>query len=130
MKKSKFIIIASCVFVIALFVSAYLVYDRIFPKAPTVEVPDKNLIISMTWVLPDGTITESEYDAAFLPRFDFLARLEHAIPTRIMSANDVPDASEYYTISYVCEDKTYTYYMYETNGTIYAEIPYVGVYKI
>ena len=130
MKKSKIIIVISLCLVIALFVSSYLVYNSLFPLAPPIEVPDRNQIISVTYILPDGTITENEYDMDFAPKVDVLAYLEHARPTRIMSVNDSPDVADYYTISYVCVEKTYTYYLYESNGKNYAEIPYVGVYEV
>lgn len=133
MKKSKIIIILSLCFVIGLVVSACLVYNRLFPMAPPIDVPHIDEDMTIVWEYPDGTRTENTIvDAIYIAdgHKRFLSKLSHSEPTRILSVNDRPNVAEYYVLSYICEDKTYTYYIYESKGKYYAEIPYVGVYEL
>ena len=133
MKKSKILIIASLIFVISIFVSCFLIYNSIFPKAPPIDVPHIDEDMTIIWENPDGTRTEETVvDAIYIAdgHKRFLSKLSNAEPTRIMSVNDYPDVAEYYKLSYICEDKAYTYFIYESNGALYAEIPYVGVYEL
>lgn len=130
MKKSKIFIIVSLVFIISIFISCYLIYNSLFPKAPPIELPSLDQDIKMIFEYPDGTVDEILHENTFTGHSRFLGNLMRAKPTRIMSVNDYPAGEEYTKISFVCSDKTYTYYLYEKNGTTYVEVPYEGVYVI
>ena len=130
MKKSKIIVISCLIFVVLLFVSAYLIYDSLFPKAPPIEFPSLDQDIKMIFEYPDGTVEEILHESTFTGHSGFHDHLMRAKPTRIMSVNDYPAGEEYTKISFVCSYKTYTYYLYEKNGTTYIEVPYEGVYIV
>ena len=129
MRKSKIIVISCLIFVVLLYVSAYLIYDRLFPKAPPIDVPDFDQDMTIIVELSDGTYYEHTHGVLDTHRC-YLDKIHWAKPTRIMSVNDYPAGEDYTKISCVCSDKTYTYYLYEKNGTTYVEIPYEGVYIV
>ena len=130
MKKSKIIIISCLIFVVLLFASAYLIYDSLFPKASPIDIPDLEQEQSIIVEIPDGTSYEDKHDGVLDTHRCILHKIQWARPTRIMSVNDYPTGEEYTKISCVCSDKTYTYYLYEKNGTTYLEVPYEGVYIV
>ena len=130
MNKSKIIVVSCLIFVVLLYFSAYLIYNSLFPKAPSIELPSLDQDIKMIFEYPDGTVDEILHESTFTGHSGFYNNLMRAKPTRIMSVNDYPAGEEYTKISYECSDKTYTYFLYEKNGTTYVEIPYVGVYVI
>ena len=55
-----------------------------------------------------------------------------SIPTRKDSVNEFPYIEPFYTVSIdTNEIITYEYgHIYENNGTVYLEIPYIGIYKM
>ena len=130
MIKSRIIVISWLIFVVLLFFSAYLVYDRLFPKAPPIDVPDFDRELTIIVELPNGSSYEDRHDGVLDTHRCYLDKIRLARPTRIMSVNDYPTGEDYTKISCVCSDKTYTYYLYEKNGTTYVEVPYEGVYTI
>ncbi len=133
MRKSKIFVLVSLCLIIALFVSFFGIYNWIFPKAPPIEVPEPYQDMTIVQISPDGTRSEYFVDGSLIVadgHLSFLMLLENAEPTRIMSVNDYPEVPKFHTVSYICKDKTYTYYIYEDNGITYVEIPYVGVYEL
>ena len=130
MRRSSIIIISSLIFVVLLFVSAYLIYDRLFPKAPHIIFPDLGQELTIVVELPDGSSYEDRHDGVLDTHHCILNKIQWARPTRIMSVNEYPAGEEFTKISCVCFDKTYTYYLYEKNGTTYVEVPYEGVYIV
>lgn len=123
MKKSRIFIIASLVLVISLFVSCFLIYNSIFPKAPPIASPHPDTVLSFE--VKDNS--DVLYSVSLLSFYDVLLDAE---PTRIMSVNDYPDTQYYYEVSIVAEGRHYRYFLYSSNGKDYIEMPYVGVYEI
>ena len=125
MKKSNILIIASLCLVIGLVVSCYLAYDALFPMAEPVESPHPDTILLFS--VKDNNNNEFNVDNFY----SFYDCLLNAKSTRIMSANDYPDTRPYYQVCIIAGDnRVYRYYLYQSNGKDYLEVPYVGVYEI
>ena len=123
MKKSKILIIVSSIFVVSIFVSCFLIYNSIFPKAPPIESPHPDTVLSFE--VKD--YSDISYSVSLLSFYDVLLDAE---PTRIMSVNDYPDTQYYYEINIATESRNYRYFLYTSSGKDYIEMPYVGVYEI
>ncbi len=124
MRKSKIFILVSLCLIIALFVSFYGIYNRIFPKAPPIEPPHPDTILSVTVKNHNEEKMNLDDIYAF---YDLILNSE---PTRIMSTNDYPDTRPYYEVSISTENSYYRYFLYSSGGRDYIEIPYIGVYEI
>ena len=128
--KRKYVIVI-VILCIALF-GGYFIFDSIFPKAGIISGPTQNrankdkLIKSISLMRDDNSFAVVENQDIGI----ILQNIDSVIPTRKMSVNDYPTGEEYTKISCVCSDKTYTYYLYEKNGTTYLEVPYEGVYIV
>ncbi len=122
---SVFLLMSLLIFVICPLV-IYSVYNEIFPKAEKFDYPDYSLIESIT-VSKDGEqIYLSDEECRVLYKY-----IRTSKPTRIMSANETPDVTPFFTVEIKSNDiSIYGYgYIYQENKTFYFEIPYVGVYK-
>ena len=130
MKKSKIIVISALIFVVLLFISVYLVYNSLFPKARPIVVPDFDQYMTIIVEDSHGTFYDEHTHGVLDSHRCILDKIYFSKPTRIMSVNDYPAGEEYIKVSCVCNDRTYTYYLYEKNGTTYVEVPYEGVYIV
>ena len=126
-RKAKRIIISFflLIFVICPLVT-YAIYDGIFPKAKELEYPDYSLIESIT-VLEHGEqiyLSDEEYSVLY-------EYIRTAKPTRIMSTNETPGITPFFTVEINTIDNSIdTFgYIYQQNEKFYFEIPYIGVYR-
>ena len=123
---SIFLLIFVLIFVICPLV-IYSIYNNIFPKAKELDYPDYSFIETIT-ISKNGEeiyLSNEEYKALY-------EYIKTSKPTRIMSANETPDVSPYFTVEIEWNDTSiYGYgYIYQKNERFYFEIPYVGVYSI
>ena len=106
----------------------YSMYDKMFPMAPDIAIPEDGEIVSITVRKNSGdeaTVIEENADK-------LLAMMAEAEPTREWSVNDYPYVDEYYLICvYTSEDGAgYRYFVYRDGGRVYLELPYHGVYTV
>ena len=118
MKKKTVITVLSAVTAVIV-ISAVFAFCKVFPKAPTVELPS-----DIVGVYVDGEKTSEKEET------NFLNMLNEAKPTRRQSVNDRPTVQPYITFEIRGKAKTLYCYMYADNYGAYFEIPYVGIYKI
>ena len=127
MKKSKRNIFITVIVLIVLCIGGYYIYNAVSPVARTLEYPNDfpsvEEVLTVTISTSDGKSTEV-YNFASL-----IMQIGQVEPTRKESVNDVPAAEFYYKIELATEDKEYCYFVYEENGQVYLEIPYLGIYK-
>ena len=94
MKKTSIIII---IILCLAFSGGYFVFDSIFPKAEPISGPTQNrankdrLIKSISLAKKDGSSVMVENEELGI----VLQSIDHAQPTRIMSANDYPTVETY-----------------------------------
>ncbi len=122
--KKVYIVIIIALFVIAV-PSAYLVFDRLFPKADQIICPDLETVTSI--LLNDNDNFSATVESADFS--EFLVKIENTQPTRTMSVNDYPAVRPYYSVVVETPDRAYQYFIYAENAQTYIEIPYEGVYK-
>ncbi len=123
--KSTFLLTFLVIFVICP-LGIYSIYNKIFPKAEEFEYPDYFLIESITVSKEGEQIYLSDEECRVLYKY-----ISTAKPTRIMSANETPDVTPYFTVEIKSNDiSIYGYgYIYQEIERFYFEIPYVGVYR-
>ena len=125
-KKSLIVIVILCLSLIG----GYFVFDSIFPKAGLISGPTQNrankdrLIKSISLTKKDGSSVMVENEELGI----VLQSIDHAQPTRIMSANDYPTVETYYIIEILSSVRVYSYFIYKENSQVYIEIPYEGIY--
>jgi hypothetical protein len=110
---------------VVLLICGYAVFDRIFPKAPAMTVPEKESVLSISIVRNDGSfaaVAGTDYERV-------LHSLTKARPTREMSISDSPAAKVYYAVKVQSSDREYSYFIYMNNCNVYIEIPYEGIYR-
>ena len=115
MKKIILIIVA-----VVLVVSGYALVNRLFPKAPPLQILENGIIS----VSADGKeLTDKE-------KSDVIEALSKAKPTRRMSVNDTPTVQPYSVIVLTTKDRQYICFVYSEYGREYMEIPYEGIYSL
>ena len=125
-KKSIIIIIILCL----AFSGGYFIFDSIFPKAGPISGPTQNrankdrLIKSISLTKKDGGSVMVENEELGI----VLQSINHAQPTRKMSANDYPTVETYYIIEILSSVRVYSYFIYKENSQVYIEVPYEGIY--
>lgn len=122
---STFLLIFLLIFVICPLV-IYAIYNGIFPKAEKLDYPDYSLIESIT-VSKDGEqIYLSDEECRVLYKY-----ISTAKPTRIMSSNETPGVTPFFTVEIKSNDISIygCGHIYQENERFYFEIPYVGVYR-
>ena len=127
MKKRNVIVFLVLIIALVGVYVAYAVYDDIFPKAEKIDFPDYSSVESLTVSQHGETISMSQEDSKMLYEY-----IRCAKPTRIMSANETPSATLFYTVV-IKSDRISVYgngYIYEERGQAYFEIPYVGIYAL
>lgn len=121
-------IVISVILVIGAVIFAVSAYNKFFPLAPEIRIPDGDDITEITIENSDGdNVTLGKEDA--LKLLKIMARCE---PTRKWSVNDYPYVRPYYMITvYTSEDdRSYRYFIYEEDMELYLELPYQGVYSV
>ena len=105
----------------------YGIYNVIFPKAEKFDYPDYSSVESITVSKEGEQIYLSDEECRVLYNY-----IRTSKPTRIMSTNETPDVTPFFTIEIKSNDiSIYGYgYIYQENERFYFEIPYVGVYRI
>lgn len=120
-------VILSIIIIVAVLLIGYHIYDAVFPFARPLEFPtdypDVGDVLAVTISTPDGEST-GVYSFASL-----IMQIQQVEPTRKASVNDSPSTEFYYKIEIVTENKVYYYFVYDENGEVYLEIPYLGIYK-
>ena len=124
-KKSIILSVVILAVLFVMFISAYAVFDQLFPKAAAINTPEKESVAAITIVRNDG----SSVDIAKAEHERLLQTIAKAQSTRKMSINDHPSEKEYYTIKAYTPGKEFYYYAYTGGSEAYIEIPYEGVYK-
>ena len=125
MQKKWLIIILIIALLVITISGVYVFIDRFFPKAETIKCPNIESIIAIS-LSQNNDISVMVETAKF---GEFLQNIKNAQPTRIMSVNDYPTATNYYTIEINTSEREYQYYIYGENSEVYIEIPYEGIYK-
>ena len=111
-------------FVCFIYISFFLVYNSLFPKARPIESPHPDTVLSVEAKDNDN----KQYSINKYTFYDFILNSE---PTRIMSVNDYPDTRPYYEVVISASDnRYYRYFLYTSNGKNYIEVPCEGVYEI
>lgn len=128
MKKKTVVIVGIIVAVlVALLVGGYVLVDyMLFPKAKPIKQLAVDVIESVR--LTDNADNEIAISDTELQTL--LTYINGAEATRIMSVNDYPSVRPYYVLELKTAERVYRYMIYEERGTVYAEIPYEGIYKI
>ena len=111
MNKSKIFVIASLILVISICASCFLIYNSIFPKAPTIASVHPDTVISFE--VKD--LNDGSYSVNLLSFYDVLLDAE---PTRIMSVNDYPDTRHYYEVNITADCRHYRYFLYSSKSYI------------
>ncbi len=111
------------IFVVCPFV-IYAIYNYFFPKAEKVDYPDYSLIESITVSKDSEQIYLSDEECRVLYKY-----ISTSKPTRIMSTNETPDVTPFFTVEIKANDISFYGYIYQKNEKFYFEIPYVGVYR-
>lgn len=108
-------------------ISALILYINIFPLAKPIELPIANEVYGVE--IKKENIMESYTDDVEI--LDILNCFSNAKPTRMITTNERPIVSEYYTVNfYSRKDRLYTLFIYNENSKWYIEQPYYGVYEI
>ena len=124
MKKKTILIFI--VVVIVFVEGVYLAYGSIFPKAEPIKQIKVSETIS-TYVYDNN---ECEIGMSNLEIEELFIYLNEAESTRIMSVNDYPSVRPYYVVEIELVDRYFKYMIYEEKGTVYAELPYEGIYAV
>ena len=105
-------------------IGGVLVVDSIFPKAPPINCPSGEDVISVSISQNNDFV---EIGAPM--NKDILQNIRNAEPTRKMSVNDYPVVDPYYSIEIETLERSYQYFVYSENSKVYIEIPYEGIYE-
>lgn len=106
----------------------YYMYDKMFPMALDIIIPEDEEIFEIA-------VSEKGGDKIFLDdaaEDGILAFMRECQPTRNWTVNDYPCVDEYYIITvYTSEDGDgYRYFVYKEDGRVYLELPYHGIYEV
>lgn len=106
-------------------IGAYVLYDKMFPVAEPVKVPELERVTEITIIHEDGSsvfVGVEDYE-------ELLQNISNTDPTRVWSVNESPSVEMYYTIKMDTVEREYWYYIYTEDSQVYVESPYEGVYK-
>lgn len=123
--KKNLLLIATVAFLVISVTGTYAVFNRIFPKADPINVPNTDNIISVSVFQDDDTVTAVDETNVE----NLLKSIKNARPTRKMSVNDYPAVKTYYIIDINTPTKEYRYFLYEENSRFFVELPYEGIYE-
>ena len=119
-KKGLFIAVVMAV----LLIGGYFVFDCAFPVAAPMKSPSIESVASITVSGENGQRSAIQgTDAA-----KAMTYIANAEPTRKTSVHDAPSVFPYYTIEVAADGKTFRYYVYEEDHSVYVEVPYEGIY--
>lgn len=119
-------VIFTVIIFIGVIISAYYVYNDMFPVAKPIQYPSISDITSI------NILTENNKESKILGT-DFAKLVTHisnSKPTRVRSVNDTPSVSLYYKIELLTEENIFSYYIYKDDNKVYIECPYEGIYII
>lgn len=105
-------------------IGGVLVVDSIFPKAPPINCPSGEDVISIS-ISQNNDFVEIGSPI----NKEVLQNIRNAEPTRKMSVNDYPVVDPYYSIEIETLERSYQYFVYSENSKVYIEIPYEGIYE-
>ena len=125
---SKICIVIVVILIIGGGILGYYMYDKMFPMAPDIIIPEDDEIFEIAVSGDDG-------GKIFLDDQDedkILLFMRNCQPTREWTVNDYPTVESYYIVTvYTSEDGNgYRYFVYEEGGRVYLELPYHGVYTV
>ena len=125
---SKICIAIVVILIIGGGILGYYAYEKMFPMAPDIIIPEDEEIFEIT-------VSEKGGDKIFLDdaaEDEILAFMRGCQPTRNWTVNDYPCVDEYYIITvYTSGDGDgYRYFVYREDGRVYLELPYHGVYEV
>lgn len=116
--------ITACLFIA---ICAMSFYNSLFPMAAPITSPGKETIVSIGVSSNERDVPHcvdnSQYDG-------LIQRIQNAKPTRRQSLNDTPTTADYYKIVIHTNDKEYYFFIYNSEGQAYVEIPYSGIYAV
>lgn len=125
MKKKNIKIVIILVCLLLLVVAGYALLNEVLPKAPAIDVPEKEEIITVSV----GVNKDDEFEVKDIDTDRLLNLLSKAKPTREQSLDDYPTAKVFYRFEIQTSETEHYYYIYEdSTEQVYIEIPYVGVY--
>ena len=125
MTKKK-VIITVAIFVVVI-ISAYYVYNDMFPVAKSIQYPSIEDITSIKISTDDNNEGRKILGTDFAK---LVTHISNAKPTRVRSVNDLPSVRPYYKIELLTEENMFNYYIYKDNNKVYIERPYEGIYII
>ena len=120
--KNKIIILVIFTLSVAV-VSAFVTFNNFFPKAPEINFPKTEEIVSASVSFKNE---EKEIEKENLT--SIASEIEKSSPTRRQSINDSPEVRPYYALNVSTAERYYCFYIYEYAGGIYIELPYEGIY--
>lgn len=125
-RTQKYLLCIGLILCIGVIVAAVYFFNSLFPKAEPISLPQNDDVISISVRIntSDMTIPMSENDIDRL--FEYL---REGKPTRQQALNDYPTERLYYDISIQTSEREYCYFIYETDGQTYIEVPYEGIYE-
>ena len=125
MKKKNIKIVIIFICLLLLVVAGYAFVNEVLPKAPAIDIPDKEDIIMVSV----GVNKDDEFEVKDIDIDKLLTLLGNAKPTREQSLDDYPTARVFYRFEIKTSETEHYYYIYEdSTEQVYIEIPYVGVY--
>lgn len=113
--------------IIAFVIGVFGIREKFFPKAPAMEYPEQNDIVSVTAYSYLDTKTVA-VDVAADDWENLLIMIGNSTPTRMQSLNDRPTVRPYYEVELKTDNSAYWYFIYEDGEQVYIETPYVGIY--
>jgi len=122
----KKIVTISIVFFVFLLIGAWVLFDKIFPKANPINKVEISRLESINiYDNEENEIVVSDDELQQL-----ITCINGAVPTRTISVNDYPSVRPYYVIEIKTTERLFRYMLYDDNGATYVELPYEGVYGI
>lgn len=116
------------ILIIAIGVGGFWLLEEVFPKAPEIDLPGQQEILSAH----ASSTTDLMGVIVDIPAEDqeaLLTLLARSIPTRMQSVNDSPSVRPYYEFRLKTEKRSYSYFVYLEDGQLWLEMPYTGIYR-
>lgn len=103
----------------------YLIYNALFPLAKPIKYPQIKEVENVIVWESDGVETDLK-DTDYASIYQYICG---AKPTRKKSVNDCPSVEKFHSMTVKTDKESYDYMIYEEDGKVYIEIPYVGIYN-
>jgi len=125
-KSFIFILVMAIIVLLGLFaIGVYVLFDKMFPVADLVNVPELENTTAISIIRDNGSsvlVEVKDYEV-------LLQNISDTEPTRMLSVNEFPSVENYYIINIDTEEREYRYFLYVEDSQVYIESPYEGVYK-